>query len=41
MAMVALRAQADKIILGADCNNEKIAISGWQEESDLEVIRDI
>ncbi|MEP5254159.1 MAG: 1-(5-phosphoribosyl)-5-[(5-phosphoribosylamino)methylideneamino]imidazole-4-carboxamide isomerase [Winogradskyella arenosi] len=28
----------DKIILGADCNNEKIAISGWQEESDLEVI---
>jgi phosphoribosylformimino-5-aminoimidazole carboxamide ribotide isomerase len=29
---------AEKIILGADCNNEKIAISGWQEESDLEVI---
>ena len=29
---------SDKIILGADCNNEKIAISGWQEESDLEVI---
>ena len=29
---------ADKIILGADCNNEKIAVSGWQEESDLEVI---
>lgn len=29
---------ADKIILGADCNNEKIAISGWQEESKLEVI---
>lgn len=28
----------DKIILGADCNNERIAISGWQEESDLEVI---
>ncbi|MBV7268265.1 1-(5-phosphoribosyl)-5-[(5-phosphoribosylamino)methylideneamino]imidazole-4-carboxamide isomerase [Winogradskyella luteola] len=28
----------NKIILGADCNNEKIAISGWQEESDLEVI---
>lgn len=27
-----------KIILGADCNNEKIAISGWQEESPLEVI---
>ncbi len=30
---------SDKIILGADCNNEKIAISGWQEESDLEVIQ--
>lgn len=29
---------ADKIILGADCNNEKIAVSGWQEESNLEVI---
>ena len=29
---------ADKIILGADCNNEKIAVSGWQEESDLTVI---
>ena len=29
---------SDKIILGADCNDEKIAISGWQEESDLEVI---
>ncbi|MBF8149527.1 1-(5-phosphoribosyl)-5-[(5-phosphoribosylamino)methylideneamino]imidazole-4-carboxamide isomerase [Winogradskyella sp. F6397] len=29
---------SDKIILGADCNNEKIAISGWQEESTLEVI---
>ncbi|WP_422104520.1 1-(5-phosphoribosyl)-5-[(5-phosphoribosylamino)methylideneamino]imidazole-4-carboxamide isomerase [Winogradskyella sp.] len=27
-----------KIILGADCINEKIAISGWQEESDIEVI---
>ncbi|WP_417856970.1 1-(5-phosphoribosyl)-5-[(5-phosphoribosylamino)methylideneamino]imidazole-4-carboxamide isomerase [Xanthomarina gelatinilytica] len=27
-----------KIILGADCKNEKIAISGWQEESTLEVI---
>lgn len=27
-----------KIILGADCNNGKIAISGWQEESPLEVI---
>ncbi|MUU77144.1 1-(5-phosphoribosyl)-5-[(5-phosphoribosylamino)methylideneamino]imidazole-4-carboxamide isomerase [Winogradskyella endarachnes] len=29
---------AERIILGADCNNEKIAISGWQEESTLEVI---
>ncbi|MBT8244756.1 MAG: 1-(5-phosphoribosyl)-5-[(5-phosphoribosylamino)methylideneamino]imidazole-4-carboxamide isomerase [Winogradskyella sp.] len=29
---------SDKIILGADCNNEKIAISGWQEESNLDVI---
>ena len=28
----------DKIILGADANNEKIAISGWKEESDEEVI---
>lgn len=27
-----------KIILGADCNNGKIAISGWQEESSLDVI---
>ena len=27
-----------KIILGADCNNGKIAISGWQEESNLDVI---
>jgi phosphoribosylformimino-5-aminoimidazole carboxamide ribotide isomerase len=27
----------DKIILGADCNDNKIAISGWQEESDLDV----
>lgn len=29
---------SDKIILGADCHNEKIAVSGWQEESDLNVI---
>ena len=28
---------ADKIILGADCNNEKIAISGWLEESELDI----
>lgn len=27
-----------KIILGADCHNEKIAVSGWQEESDLMVL---
>ena len=34
----------DKIILGADANpdatGEKIAISGWQEKSDLELILD-
>lgn len=29
---------AGKIILGADCKDENIAISGWQEESDLKVI---
>lgn len=29
---------ADKIILGADATNEKIAISGWLEESKEEVI---
>ncbi len=29
---------ADKIILGADSKNEKIAVSGWLEESDLKVI---
>ena len=28
----------EKIILGADANNEKVAVSGWQEESDLELI---
>ncbi|MBQ0733227.1 1-(5-phosphoribosyl)-5-[(5-phosphoribosylamino)methylideneamino]imidazole-4-carboxamide isomerase [Aquimarina celericrescens] len=28
----------DKIILGADAHHEKIAVSGWQEESDKEVI---
>lgn len=27
-----------KIILGADCKNDMIAISGWQEESQLQVI---
>lgn len=29
---------SDRIILGADCAQEKIAIQGWQEESDLDVI---
>lgn len=28
----------DKIILGADANKEKVAISGWQEESDKKLI---
>ncbi|MDO1500539.1 1-(5-phosphoribosyl)-5-[(5-phosphoribosylamino)methylideneamino]imidazole-4-carboxamide isomerase [Winogradskyella maritima] len=28
----------EKIILGADCNNEKIATDGWLEESELNVI---
>jgi phosphoribosylformimino-5-aminoimidazole carboxamide ribotide isomerase len=28
---------ADKIVLGADCLDHKIAIQGWQEESDKEV----
>jgi phosphoribosylformimino-5-aminoimidazole carboxamide ribotide isomerase len=27
----------DKLILGADCLNEKIAISGWQEQIDFNV----
>ena len=29
---------SDKIILGADAQNEKIAVSGWQEESEEELI---
>lgn len=29
---------ANKIILGADAKDEKIAVSGWQEESELELI---
>ena len=29
---------SDKIILGADCHNENIAINGWQEESRLKVM---
>lgn len=28
----------EKIILGADANNEKVAVSGWQEESEMELI---
>ncbi|MCF6353382.1 MAG: 1-(5-phosphoribosyl)-5-[(5-phosphoribosylamino)methylideneamino]imidazole-4-carboxamide isomerase [Cyclobacteriaceae bacterium] len=28
---------ADKIILGADVNNRKIAINGWQESTELEL----
>lgn len=33
-----LKYGAVKIILGADSKNEKIAVSGWQEESDKEII---
>ena len=29
---------ADKIILGADANNEKVAVSGWLEESNEELV---
>lgn len=29
---------SERIILGADCINESIAVSGWQEESNLKVI---
>ncbi|MFD0861978.1 1-(5-phosphoribosyl)-5-[(5-phosphoribosylamino)methylideneamino]imidazole-4-carboxamide isomerase [Sungkyunkwania multivorans] len=29
---------SEKVILGADANNEKIAISGWLEESEQELI---
>lgn len=29
---------ADKIILGADAKDGKIAVAGWQEESNLEII---
>lgn len=28
---------SEKIILGADCKNEKVAISGWQEETNQDV----
>ena len=33
-----LKYSSDKIILGADANNEKVAISGWLEESSEELI---
>jgi phosphoribosylformimino-5-aminoimidazole carboxamide ribotide isomerase len=29
---------SEKIILGADANNEKVATNGWLEESELEVV---
>ncbi len=29
---------SEKIILGADCNNRKIATNGWIEESELDVL---
>ncbi|MDV7187513.1 1-(5-phosphoribosyl)-5-[(5-phosphoribosylamino)methylideneamino]imidazole-4-carboxamide isomerase [Lutibacter sp. TH_r2] len=29
---------SDKIILGADANNEKVAVSGWLEESEEELV---
>ena len=29
---------ADKIILGADCKNRKIATNGWQESSELDIL---
>lgn len=29
---------SDKIILGADCNNRRIATQGWLKESDLDVV---
>jgi len=28
----------DKIILGADCKDHKISVSGWQEETSLDII---
>lgn len=33
-----LKFGADKIILGADAHNEKVAVGGWLEESDKELI---
>jgi len=29
---------SDKIILGADCKDHKIAVSGWQESTDIDII---
>ncbi|MDC6386220.1 1-(5-phosphoribosyl)-5-[(5-phosphoribosylamino)methylideneamino]imidazole-4-carboxamide isomerase [Flagellimonas taeanensis] len=29
---------SDKIILGADANSEKVAVSGWQEESEQDLV---
>jgi phosphoribosylformimino-5-aminoimidazole carboxamide ribotide isomerase len=29
---------ADKIILGADCKDRKISVSGWSEDSDIDII---
>ena len=31
---------SEKIILGADANNEKVAVGGWLEESEKELILD-
>ena len=33
-----LKYGADKIILGADCKNRKIAIHGWMNESEIDII---
>ena len=33
-----LKYGSDKIILGADANNEKVAVSGWLEESEEDLI---
>lgn len=29
---------SEKIILGADCKNKKIAVAGWQEETNVDII---
>lgn len=29
---------SEKIILGADCKDEKIAVNGWQDESELDIL---